>query len=136
MMGETFSYNRIPKNKCIWYDRNRKLPFDHHRQELLRDLKVWWEAWYLYNLKAFPDKMFINCKGGNNNFLVKNAYREHLTQMTKVNNSSNETYQYHIPPHRMNWDRHNFPVVFLSKMYSLSSFMRRHQTHSFWGTTK
>ena len=45
--------------------------------------------------------MFINCKGGNNNFLVKNAYREHLTQMTKVNSSSNETYQYHIPPHRM-----------------------------------
>ena len=69
----------------------------------------------LYDLKAFPDKMFINCKGGKSNFLVENAYREHLTQWTTATISSNGTYQYHIPPPRMNWNGHNFSVVLLSK---------------------
>lgn len=46
--------------------------------------------------------MFTNCKGGNSNFLVEKAYRQHSTQVTKVTISSNETYQYHTPPHMIN----------------------------------
>lgn len=57
---------------------------------------------HLYDLKAFPDKTFINCKGGKSNFLVEKTYREHLTQGTKVTISSNGTYQYHVPLPRMN----------------------------------
>lgn len=65
------------------------------------------------------------------NFRVRN----HLTQIIKVNMSSNKSCRYHGPPGMMWWG-HFTSVVFFHQTYNPNRIMRKHQTNPNWGISR
>ena len=55
------------------------------------------------NLEVSPNRVLINYKGENSNFIVEENGIHHLKQVTKADVSSDETHQQHVPPGRMHW---------------------------------